>query len=384
MGSRWNDLAVHTAFAEAALDPSKWSGAMDAVATATGSVGAILLPVPTRAVPIVPFSESIGHTTETYFSEGWVEQDLRYRGIPRLLKAGVVCDLDFMTEAEVKSSPYYQEFLGPGGLRWFAGLKITAGEDVWCLSIQRSIDQGPFSPNELRSLLPLSAPLSSAATTARALGYARAEGALGAFEFSDLAAIMLDRFGNVLRLNASAERLLGEDLAIRRGRIASVDPEATRRLDRAIHAMLISDDQSALMAPVLLPRQGSRRPLIAYATRLVEISQNIFAPCQAILVIYDLDARSQPPEAALRQCFGLSAAEARLAGGLAAGKTLDELAEELAITKETARHELKSVFAKLEVHRQSELVALLALPANIGSFSRPTSDLSELRPQGRV
>jgi DNA-binding CsgD family transcriptional regulator/PAS domain-containing protein len=309
---------------------------------------------------MVPFSESLGAATEEYFDRGWVEQDLRYRGIPKLLKTGIVCDLDFMTQDEIKRSPYYQEFLGREGLRWFAGVKIMAGEDAWCLSIQRSIDQGPFSKEELESLATLSAPLSSAATTARALGYARAEGALGAFEFSDLGAILFDRFGKVLRVNGAAERLLGEDFSILRGRIKSSDPDATRQLDRALHAMQPAKGQPALMPPVLLPRQGSRRPLIAFATRLAEVSQNLFAPCQTILVIYDLNARPQPAEATLRHCFGLSGAEARLASALAVGNTLDDAAEELRITKETARHELKSVFAKLNVHRQSQLVALLA------------------------
>jgi DNA-binding CsgD family transcriptional regulator len=114
------------------------------------------------------------------------------------------------------------------------------------------------------------------------------------------------------------------------------------------------------MPPVVLPRTESRRPVLAYAMQLMGISRELFAPCQAVVVLVDLDARAEPPEAVLRQCFGLSAAEARLAKGLAAGRNLDTLAEELAITKDTARHELKSVFAKLDVHRQSELVALLA------------------------
>ena len=34
-------------------------------------------------------------------------------------------------------------------------------------------------------------------------------------------------------------------------------------------------------------------------------------------------------------------------------------ARELTITRETARNQLKSVFAKTDTHRQSELVALL-------------------------
>jgi DNA-binding CsgD family transcriptional regulator len=360
MGSKWNRSIIEAVFAEAAVDSGKWSAAMDTVAAATGSAGAILLPVPARPVAIAPFSESLGPAAETYFKQGWAEHDLRYRGIPKLLRTGTMCDFDSITADGIKRSPYYQEFLAPHGLRWFGGIRIESGEDLWCISIQRSIKQGPFSPQELKQLAALSPQLSSAATTARALGFARAEGALDAFEVSDLAAVMLNGHGNVLRVNRAAERLLGRDPSLQRGRIVSADHQANQALDRTIHGVMTSTNGTTLMPPVLLPRSGERRPLLAYATRLAAVSQDLFAPCQAILVLVDMDGRVQPPEAVLRQVFRLSAAEARLARGLAAGRSLDSLAEELAITKDTARHELKSVFAKLDVHRQSELVALLA------------------------
>jgi DNA-binding CsgD family transcriptional regulator len=99
--------------------------------------------------------------------------------------------------------------------------------------------------------------------------------------------------------------------------------------------------------------------LLAYALRLPVVSLDLFAPCQAILVFVDLDAQPQTSENVLRQCFRLSGAEARLAKKLATGKTVDAAAEELGISRDTARHELKSVFAKLGVHRQAELVALI-------------------------
>jgi DNA-binding CsgD family transcriptional regulator len=121
------------------------------------------------------------------------------------------------------------------------------------------------------------------------------------------------------------------------------------------------------MPPVQLPR-STGRALLAYVMRLPALSDHPFALCQAILVFVDLDSQSSSSDGAvLRRCFGLSAAEVKLALGLANGKSLEELAEGLAITKDTARHQLKSVFLKLDVHRQSELVALLAkLPKMFG------------------
>ena len=356
----WNLTTIESAFVEAAIDRSKWAAAMDAVAATTGSAGAILLPVPSRPVPIVPFSESLGTTCETYFNDGWVEQDVRYRGIPTLLRNSVFCDLDCVTADEIKRSAYYQDFLGRDGLRWFAGVKVAVGKDVWCVSIQRSIKQGPFERAELEKLASLSLSLSSAASVAHALDFARAEGALNAFEVSNLPVVLLNRQAEVLQTNAAADLLLNGDVAIRQRKVTSHDPEATRALNAALQSVLSSSASRVLMPPVSLPRSLGRRPLLAYAMRLPALSDHPLALCQAILLFIDLDSQTAPTDGAvLRRCFGLSAAEARLAAGLANGKTLELLAEELTITKETARHALKSVFSKLDVHRQSELVALL-------------------------
>jgi DNA-binding CsgD family transcriptional regulator len=62
----------------------------------------------------------------------------------------------------------------------------------------------------------------------------------------------------------------------------------------------------------------------------------------------------------LVKLFGLTSAEAKLASIIAEGVNPEQAAEELGISRETARNQLKAVFAKTATHRQSELVALLA------------------------
>lgn len=54
-GPLWDFGAVAAAFAEAAVDPSRWAIAMDAVAEASGGVGALLFPLQGR-LPGIPMS----------------------------------------------------------------------------------------------------------------------------------------------------------------------------------------------------------------------------------------------------------------------------------------------------------------------------------------
>jgi len=61
----------------------------------------------------------------------------------------------------------------------------------------------------------------------------------------------------------------------------------------------------------------------------------------------------------IAQAFGLTPAEARLVALLAGGVSVTDAADRLGIVRETARNQLKSVFAKTGTHRQPELVSLV-------------------------
>jgi DNA-binding CsgD family transcriptional regulator len=356
----WNLSAIETAFATAVKDASKWNTTMEAVAAATGSFRAILLPVPQGKAPVIRLSESLRPTKEINYLDGWVQCNLGYRGVSKLLRDRVISNVDSGAPVEIDCSSLHPGALERVSLPYFAGVKVTADDKLFCLLIQRSIQQAPFSGADLKKLTNISSALSRAATEARALGLARAEGALNAFSLLKWPAVLLDHSGQVIQMNQNAKQLLGGDVAIRKGQVASFANRVTAVLMRELRAFMRSD-LSIIYKPLMpLPRRGDNRPLLVFALRLSAISEDVFARREAILKFIDLDLHPQLSESLLCRCFALSAAEARLAKGIATGKRLDVLADELTITKQTARQELKSVFAKLNVHRQSELVALLS------------------------
>jgi DNA-binding CsgD family transcriptional regulator len=331
---------------------------MDTAAEVTGSVGAVLLPVRGR-VPGVPVSPSVAEMISTYFREGWSSRDERYRGVPTMLQRGVMSDLDFVGSDEVETSSYYQDFLGRFGLRWFGGIKIAAGEDLWCLAIQRSVEQGPFSDRELQKLGALSGNLSSSAAMARALGAARAEAILEAFDLSGSAVVLLDRCGEVTYVNRAAQRIFGCDLRIFRRRIVSVNSPATTTLDRTLHALIWRVDEIPPQGPVILPR-AEGRPILAYPCRIPSVGLDFFAPWRLAIVFVDLECRVSLVEGDLIRAFSLTPAEARLASRLISGDSIEHVAAKLGIAYETARNVLKRVFHKTGTHRQGELIAVLA------------------------
>jgi len=357
--ARPGDLVDLThAFSAAAANPALWESAMVAAAEATGSTGAALLPLRGH-LPNVPISQSVGELFSTYFRDGWHQADPRYAGIPALIRRGAMSDFDVGPPEEFVRTPIYNELCAPLGLRWVAGVKVAAGDDVWCLAIQRSEDEGPFAPQDVRRLSALSRSLSAAAATARAFGFARAEAALDAFEMSGSAVVLFDRCGEVFRLNNAAQRLIGEDLQIVRNRLVSRNQDATAALERALHAVIWRPDDGSLQPPVSFPREEGY-PILAYVSRLSGIAADCFAPCQVVAVLVDLEARVRLVERDLMSVFNLTPAEARLASRLSGGDSIEEIAAELHISYETTRKQLKSIFHKTNTNRQAQLVALLA------------------------
>jgi hypothetical protein len=200
----WSLDSISESFASAAVEPELWVRAMDTIAAETGSVGAVLLPQGGR-LPYVPSSETLLRSTEAYFGDGWCVRDERWRAIEAMVRRGATRDFDFISPDEMKKHPYYQEFLRPFGLQHFAGIKMAVGDDLWCVSIQRSPQQGPFSLDQMRKLALLSRRFASAGALARALGFSAANAVKETFELTKSAVALLNRKGEVLHLSQAAE-----------------------------------------------------------------------------------------------------------------------------------------------------------------------------------
>jgi DNA-binding CsgD family transcriptional regulator len=78
-----------------------------------------------------------------------------------------------------------------------------------------------------------------------------------------------------------------------------------------------------------------------------------------VMTLNALGPKPGPPAPVLAKIFGFTASEARLACVMARGTPCNIAAQELNISRETARNQLKSIFAKTDTHRQCALVALL-------------------------
>ncbi len=316
----------------------------------------MILPLKQAALD-VPASSSCAEIAAIYLKDEWIKIDPRFRSIPLMNRRGYATDLDCLTIEEMNRSPYYQELLRSFGLRWFAGLRFVGLGEEWALSFQRSERQGSFSETEASLLLPLSRSLSASAVLANALGLSRADSALEAFTFSGKAVVMLNRFGEVVRINAAAEQMFDDDLRIRDKRLVPACRQSAVRLDRATGISCIRP-QECFNSPVLLKRWNST-PLVAFVSPARGVAKDIFSPCQTYIILVDPYQRGMPAASTLQELFGLTRTEAVLAGRISRGESLREISRAMAISYETARTHLRNVFAKTDINDQADLVAFL-------------------------
>jgi hypothetical protein len=217
MGASWDFNAIHKAITAAAADPSCWTQALDKIAAAIGAAGAALIPISISDRPLGLTFSPLAELMHGYIKEGWYKHNQRHQGLPKMRSTGITVDQDHTSLEQMRRSPFYNDRLGRYGFQWFAGVAFDAGDDNWCLAIQRSPQQGPFSVAEQRRLIALRAPMTSVATIARELGFVRALGISDAFDMIETAALLIDRHGCVVRTNKAADTKLGVESFIQSG-----------------------------------------------------------------------------------------------------------------------------------------------------------------------
>lgn len=173
------------------------------------------------------------------------------------------------------------------------------------------------------------------------------------------AVMLLDAVGDVVCMNAEAEALYPTALGRRRDHLFALDRAAEFHF-RALVASATSPCPGLTPALVMrLPRRD-QTPLVARAYPLTRVVQSGFGLAAAVLILIDPARHNSINPETLQVAFGLTRAEARLAGIIANGTNLFEAANRLRISRSTTRSQLRLIFAKTGTRRQGELVALLA------------------------
>lgn len=178
-------------------------------------------------------------------------------------------------------------------------------------------------------------------------------------------AFVVTRTGRVKTANAAAQALVAQSDLIR---IAAGDklqilaPDAARIIADVIKTVAEGGRITAGNEIIRIGGPGRVHTVTAYpiATQMaIGFEQIMPSEACVLLIVRPLVEIAARPADVLADRFGLTHAEARLAELLMRGASLQEATVASGIRYSTGRSQLKAIFAKLNVHRQSELVAKL-------------------------
>ena len=286
-----------------------------------------------------------------------------FKGVP---VGKVVKATDITTSDWLKQQTFYHEWLKPAG-------NFTHGACVIVSRDQRRLMRVNFDiPDTLGRLEEPCAQLLSRLrphfarafeVSERLESVVATQGMLeGILNRVDGGAAILGAGGLIIAINTHAESLAraGTVLRVRSGRLGFVRSDDETAFRRALAAAL---DPFAGEGPCSFTvRLGATRnghvvvlPLRAGRTTMGTPA----AGPQALMVVREAGVTATPMHL-LREFYGLTAAEGAVVQRIATGESPKEIGLATGVSFTTVRNQLAAAMAKMDVHRQAELVAVLA------------------------
>src|SRR5262249_29852773 len=196
-----------------------------------------------------------------------------------------------------------------------------------------------------------------------ALAQARRNEVVEALDWFPPGVVLLDRQGRVVAANRSAEDLLaaGDGLRTDRDGMRAASPGETLALRRLIAAAIepAAPGASEGDGTLTITRPSERRPLnLLVAPLRASLAPEATARAQVVVFVTDPEEIPFAPVERLQHYLGLTQAEAALVLWLVQGRRVEDAADELGISVNTARTQLKRALTKTGTGRQAELVRL--------------------------
>jgi DNA-binding CsgD family transcriptional regulator len=358
---------------EAAGNPSAWNDFLRTFAEAGGGTMAALFrhDGTNQQYDVLAFHGVPDEYIRLYLQH-YAEKDEWIKGGLGILETGWVGSSQTLcSDAKLLQTEFYSDFLRRYDLfHQCGGIVQQTATARSAITLLRPRRKGFFNESETTLLRTLMPHLQQAMKLHQQFVDLRAHSRSLETAIDSLAIgiIFLDDEGKVLLLNRKAEALIRQEdgLLLTDKRISASVPQDSSRLKAAVVAAANTGRGKGDSAggTFLVSREKGRALSVTVAP-LRDVGIGMRQQASAVLFISDPDRKAELPLDLLRRCYGLTFAEARLATVLVQGRSLKEAADLCGVTHNTAKSQLKCVFLKTEVKRQSELVRLLLNNAGV-------------------
>lgn len=174
------------------------------------------------------------------------------------------------------------------------------------------------------------------------------------------ALLLVSSRGEVQFASESAEMMLTKDCGlsiVEQKLVADLAPDNVRLQD-AIQSAIDSNCTQENSIGIYIHRKQYPRPFYLVLTRLIKPGDDRREGHSVFILIKDLNQNTERWANRLKSSFDLSPREIECVVLLTERRDVDEIAEVMEISVETVRQYIKSMFKKMDVRKQHELVSL--------------------------
>jgi DNA-binding CsgD family transcriptional regulator len=353
---------------EAAYDPNLWVGVMQRLSESVGGLRGCLTRIDTttgEGIDAILFRSDpkwIDAYAQHFGARNVFKSNETNPGVAARPKGIVQTDEDCLDREGYHASEYYNDFMRPQEVDRAMFIELgRSGTIASTINIGRRTGQ-TFEASDLEFAARLQPHMVRAYEISRRLaapmGIARSLS--DALNTSPHALFMVNRNCQLLFANAAAERMLRAPggLTALNGRLTPRNADAARRFEQLV-GLAANRDAARKGGSMSVPR--GEGPALALRTAPLPLDEGaLYRASSPVLVsVTDLEIEVAAPDGELRDLFGLTGAEVRLAAAVFEGLTLAEAAEKFGLSVNTVRFQLARIFDKTGVSRQAQLVKLM-------------------------
>jgi DNA-binding CsgD family transcriptional regulator len=284
---------------------------------------------------------------------------------------------DIWPEEEMVKSPAYQGFYGPRNWHYgIGGVFFRTPATVSLITSIREKEKGPYGEQELGLLRTLVPHLRRAALLHSELNSLRSQHAAFASQLdrSPQALLLTDADRRILFTNAPGRAITkvkdGLRVELNQLRASSSTEDAT--LAKSIREVAANGKWRVDHLTVARPSGGT--PYVVLVMPVPSFGAPLGMPPPAVAVmVTDPDRPVSLDPKALQVLFSFTPAEAKVTALLVQGRSMEQIATQLAVSLETVRTHVRHVFSKTATNRQGELIALVLRMAPSGPESADDS-----------
>jgi DNA-binding CsgD family transcriptional regulator len=351
---------------ESAIAAERWPDALQKLADAFHCGSVALIDRNLRTMEGRVTTTGIDPASQREFLEVWSAYDILRQKTKAWQPGAIETDQQILPRSELLASDYYNGFMKPRDMHAVMRLTLAIeGKFLKVITIIRPYSAGDFDSNAVQQCRLLMPHLQRAASISFHADEVKAMlGALSDVADRSVAAILLlDCNGKVKFANQSARAMAqtADSFRLRHDCIEVLDSQDDVALQRLIAGATgrLERTDAPRGGVMRLGRKSGKAAFTAVVSPVAQSSLWAENGPRAYVVINDPKATSIRPEAMLRQLFGLSATEARVAERLMIGDSPEQAAFALDVKISTVRWHLASLYRKTGTKRQGELVRLL-------------------------